>query len=455
MPDQLDMGYAFRLPPRRAIQYFKDKGYAISFNWWETYQTANARAFTVAKAMRFDVLADIRAEMDNALVNGITPREFVSNLAPRLKAKGWWGKSVVQHPDGTAELVQLGSPHRLKTIYKVNMDTARAVSRHQVQQATVSQRPYWMYDALEDGRTRPHHAAMDGQVFHHDDPFWDTHYPPNGFNCRCRVQALTGDEVEQRKLKINTSEDKLHPIQQRVGVDKQTGEVIYRPATEYRADHVHFAPDPGWNYNPGAAGGPFDPGRAPSINEMLSPVGRQQTWRDLGLVSLPATLAPGATRLPRAATPEEQYDAFYAATSSDRFTPIAVTRSDGKKDTLYNLITTPDKLDDVYLTNRFVRHLVDRDDHREEFANYIIPALQQPAEVWRQWGQAKDGRVLLSDVFVTAFPDRNAVLVVREDVKIGALAWTFFPLDKRPANADKFRTGHLVYRAGKEQENER
>jgi len=181
-------------------------------------------------------------------------------------------------------------------------------------------------------------------------------------------------------------------------------------------------------------------------------VDRQQSWRDLGLGALTATLVPGATRLPRATTPPEQYEAFYAATSSDRFTPIAVTRADGQQDTLYNLITTPDGLDNVYLTDRFVRHLVDRDDHREEFANYIIPSLQQPGEVWRQWGRAKDGRVLLNDVFVTAFPDRNAVLVVREDVKLGALAWTFFPVRNKQQQPDRFRTGKLLYRSDQDDE---
>ena len=128
MPEPVDLGHAFGLPPRRAVEYFKSKGYTISWNWWETWQASHARAFTVAKAARMDILTDIRSEVQRALDEGLTHKQFADALEPRLKAKGWWGRQVVVDPDGGADMVQLGSPRRLKTIYRTNLRTARAVA---------------------------------------------------------------------------------------------------------------------------------------------------------------------------------------------------------------------------------------------------------------------------------------------------------------------------------------
>ena len=250
--DPLDIAQAFKLPPRQAIDFFRAKGHKIDWNWWESWEAAHSKSFTVAKAMRMDVLTDIRSQMNKALKQGLTAKDFARTLEPRLKKLGWWGRQVIVDSQGRAEVVQLGSPHRLKTIYRTNMNTARAQAHYKNAKANAEDRPYWQYDALQDGRTRPHHAAMDGLVFRHDDPFWDSHYPPNGFNCRCRVRAFTEDDLKERDLKVTSGNEHLRQVDQQVGVDKRTGEVIKRPATEFRQGDRVMTPDPGWNYNPGA-----------------------------------------------------------------------------------------------------------------------------------------------------------------------------------------------------------
>ena len=271
-PNLIDLGYAAKLPPEKAIAFFAAKGYAVSWNWWEVWESAHARAFTVAKAVQADVLESIRGALDKALADGRTRREFARDLEPRLRALGWWGRQIVVSPDGGAEKVQLGSPHRLRTIFDSNMRSTFGAARQRQQVENADSRPFWMYDARNDNRVRPSHAAMDGRVFRADDPIWKTHYPPNGWNCRCRVRALTAAQVRARGLRVSDSAGSLETVQQEVGVDKRTGEVVTKPGTAYRfragGEVRVMTPDPGWGAAPRglppAAGAPstFNPGAA-------------------------------------------------------------------------------------------------------------------------------------------------------------------------------------------------
>lgn len=257
MPDktaQIDLAYALNLKPEKAIEYFKSKGYALTWDWFDLWQSAHSRSFTVAKAMRLDILQDIRDMVQKALDEGITFDQFRKELEPRLKAKGWWGRVMVGDDQGAQE-VQLGSPWRLKTIYRTNLQTSYMTGRYRTMMENVDDRPYWQYVAVLDRRTRPTHRALNGQVFRYDDPFWETHYPPLGFNCRCRVRALAGGDIKERGLVVENSEGRL--VESRALVSKKTGEVV--PVTGFKTHDpmtgklITVAPDPGWNYNPGKA----------------------------------------------------------------------------------------------------------------------------------------------------------------------------------------------------------
>lgn len=258
MPKQkIDLGYAVKLAPKDAIAYFESKGYKISFDWWEIEARAHAQSFTVAHAARLDILKDIREAFDKALKQGITERDFVKQLTPLMQTKGWWGKQVLVDAQGGAKVVQLGSPWRLKNIYRTNKRVAFAAGRYKQQKEDADISPWWQYVAMLDSRTRPGHRALDGRVFRHDDPVWDSIYPPNGWGCRCRVRTLSDRRLKRLGLKPESSEGRLRTVQQELGVDKFTGEVITRPATALRyTDPVSgetkwFTPSPGWSHNPG------------------------------------------------------------------------------------------------------------------------------------------------------------------------------------------------------------
>ncbi|EEB7342869.1 phage head morphogenesis protein, partial [Salmonella enterica] len=56
MLNNQDMAALFGLPPERAIAYLKNKGYNITWDWEDMWQDAHAKAFTVAKLTRMDIL---------------------------------------------------------------------------------------------------------------------------------------------------------------------------------------------------------------------------------------------------------------------------------------------------------------------------------------------------------------------------------------------------------------
>ena len=189
---------AVKLPPEKAIAYFKGKGFKFGWNWFETLDSAHNKVFTVAKAMRMDILKDIRSELDKGLKNGTTFEQFKKDLKPKLQAKGWWGKKEVMGPNGK-QVVQLGSPHRLRTIYNTNVASSYNAGRWKQQFENRDDRGYLMHVDIIDDVTRPMGRALNGTVYPIDDPHWDSWYPPNEFNDRGVVRALTKEQYEVRK----------------------------------------------------------------------------------------------------------------------------------------------------------------------------------------------------------------------------------------------------------------
>lgn len=128
--------------------------------------------------------------------------------------------------------------------------------RYKRQKEQSEARPYWQYLAIMDSRTRPSHAALHEKVFPHDDPIWEHIYPPNGFNCRCRVRTLSEDRLKEEGLSADSSKGQLRQEMVEAGVDKRTGEVIEKPATVWRGKDARgrdavFRTDAGFSRNQG------------------------------------------------------------------------------------------------------------------------------------------------------------------------------------------------------------
>jgi SPP1 gp7 family putative phage head morphogenesis protein len=231
MPELPNIAALFNSPPEAIIAQFRKKGYAISWNWQEVWQEANAHAFTVAKATDMNVLQDIREAIEEALTNGTGFRQFQKTLEPKLKEQGWWGKQEIVDPEtGEITEVQLGSPHRLKTIYRTNLTVSYSAGRYRSQMKASFLRPWWQYRTAEDDRVRRSHEQLNNIVLRYDDPFWDTHYPPNDWGCRCGVKTYSDRQLKKKGLTVSKGAD-LKPIAGK-GWNYNAAKAVWQPKTD-------------------------------------------------------------------------------------------------------------------------------------------------------------------------------------------------------------------------------
>lgn len=271
--NELDMGYVLRLEPELAVDYLKAKGVNITWDWHEQLAEAHARAYTVAKATRAEVLDTLRWATEKAIADGVSERDYIKNLEPMLKELGWWGKTV----DENGNTVQLGSPRRLKTILRTNKSTAYHAARYATQMANVDEQPYWQYVAVKDSRTRASHLALHGKVYRADDPIWATMYPPNDWGCRCRVRALSEFELKKQGLNVSESTGEISSETAIAGINKDTGEEIRTTVSKIKTDQGEMKVGAGWNYNVGAAAFGTDIAVLRKLQQVKNRELRQQT----------------------------------------------------------------------------------------------------------------------------------------------------------------------------------
>ena len=296
----------FQTAPAEVIRYFRAKRSLPSFDWRDVAPEEHAFSWTVAKSMEGDVLEDIRAAVDDAIVNRVPFEDFQQRLTPILKEKGWWGRRLQTDPaDAIPKIVQLGSPRRLRTIYWANVRTAHAAGEWERTQRTKRFLPYLVYTLSVSERRREEHLRFVGIVAPVDDPIWNRIYPPNGWGCKCGVRQITAGEARR----LGYEDDRPSPqLVMRTWRNKRTGQTMTIPE----------GVDPGWDTNPGKS-------RADNVGRFLGgqvaamPAHRQRAAID-DIVGSPAFRAlaegrlPGSTFLPVAQLAPRLVEAFDART---------------------------------------------------------------------------------------------------------------------------------------------
>lgn len=438
MSEARDFAMLHRLPPAGAVAYLQGRGdLTVTHSWQDLWHEEHARQFTISRLTRLDLLQSIREGIERSVNGELTRREWMRDTEKLLKDAGWWGTKAVTDPATGEAVTTTFDAARLKLIFDTNTRQAAAAGQWERVQATKKTHPYLRYITKDDDRVRPAHRAWHNLVLPVDDAFWQTHWPPNGWRCRCRVVAMSQREYDSGRAPGGAPFNTKPPASETIEhVNRRSGEITKVPA----------GVDPGFGYNAGVARREaleaIEQAKLRAADAELAAATRkanlepptvarekpdQATWKTLGLVDLREmqALAQAPELLPRA-------ESIEAAVSQLRATlgvPIGAARG----------VRTP--AGGVTIMDELLRHVVEkRLDARERYANFVLPTLMRPDEVWRT--AYDDGTTRRR--FIKLFSgSKYDIIVIVEEMPDGDVLWNI--LNRERGKMNTMRVGELMY----------
>ena len=234
-----------KLTPEEAAGHLARRGQLTkTWSWQDLWQDEHAQQFTVSRLTRLDLLEDIRNQITRSVGGDLSRRDFMRDSEKLLAGAGWWGEKTVRDEATGEDVTTKFDPARLKLIYDTNTRMAYSAGLWERMERNKKTHPYVRYITQGDERVRVAHQAWANVTLPIDDPFWQTHYPPNGWRCRCRAVAVSRRDYDAGVTPTGAPMVKTAPaIETREWVNKRTGEV----------SRVPVGIDPGFGYNVGAA----------------------------------------------------------------------------------------------------------------------------------------------------------------------------------------------------------
>ncbi len=165
--------------------------------------------------------------INKAFEEGSTLEAFRADFDVLVKRHGWQGDTQ----DGW----------RTSPIFRTQIAQAQAAGKWREIQNLKLQ--HLRYVAIGDNRTRPQHLAWHDTILPADHPWWLTHFPPNGFNCRCSVMALNNRQLKRFDKKVSEQAPPMNWV-----------EKITRDGDSYKKVQVPAGIDPGFAFNIGERG---------------------------------------------------------------------------------------------------------------------------------------------------------------------------------------------------------
>ncbi len=238
MPDLRPTMY---LSPENTVRVWQERQeLRPTVRWSEMMHEEHSRAFTVAKIAKLDLLAAVQKSLDKVIRDGGTFETWKANILPELRRAGWWGEVSDRALTGTDQTI-IVNDRRLRNIYRTNIRMSIAAGRWRRFQAQKELFPYLRYRSDHPRRKpREDHLSWHGIILPVDHPWWQEHFPPNGWGCNCLPEQVSEGMLSRRGWRVTTD------------LPLAASQPFY-PAGRTDPVMVPRGIDPGFSYNPGTA----------------------------------------------------------------------------------------------------------------------------------------------------------------------------------------------------------
>jgi len=218
----------FSLDPVEAIDFLRRKVNVPTATWTDLWETEHSAAFGVAGAQTDALVKDFHDAVQSFIDDGLTIEDFRRDFDRIVEDHGW-------DYNGSRGW-------RSRVIFDTNVSTAYAAGRWEQIQRVKRTRPYLRYVHLEGQQNpRPQHQAWHGLILPVDDPWWLTHYPPNGWFCHCTVMSVSDSDLGRYGWSVADQAPETVMVERQVRQSDGSIRTIFVP------DGI----DPGFAYRPG------------------------------------------------------------------------------------------------------------------------------------------------------------------------------------------------------------
>ncbi len=176
----------FKMNFSEAIKYITQRYPVLFDNLEEITQEVRKNFFWIKKSTDLQITKSLLESLKSSVTNGLSLKSWRKNSKEVLEKSGFGDKG-----------------YYTENVFRTNVRSFYSAGHYEAQSKNIKNKPYWLYDGIEDGREREHTRMYNGKVFRADDPIWQKIYPPNGYNCRCKVIALDYEQVAREGYNIS------------------------------------------------------------------------------------------------------------------------------------------------------------------------------------------------------------------------------------------------------------